>query len=338
MGKMKYIAFLLFFVFVLISGCDNVLTGGVVNTQELSENVKTEVYFCPLDDCGRIIKNIVNNAENSVHCAFFDLDLKDLIKAIAKKSHNADVKVVIDHGNYDGQIRGEGIKIAKSKQYMHNKFCIIDKGLVLTGSMNPTNNGANLNNNNLIIINSKYIAENYENEFNELWNGVYASGDNVKYKRISSGKTIIENYFCPEDCREEGGINKIISLVMKANESVKVAIFSFTHEELADELVKADINRVNVTILVERRQRNVQKSQYKRLRDFGVSIKVDGNKNNMHHKFVIIDNSIVITGSPNYSWSGNNRNDENMLVIYDKRLAQKYTAEFNRLFDEGEVI
>ena len=265
------------------------------------------------------------------------MDLKDLITAIAKKSHNADVKVVVDHGNYDGQIKGDGIKIAKSKQYMHNKFCVIDNNKVITGSMNPTDNGANLNNNNLIIINSNYLAENYEDEFQELWNGIYASGNNVKYNKINTNIGIIENYFCPEDCNKET-INKIIKLIKNAEKSVKVAIFSFTHEELADELLKSDIKGLDVQVLVERRQRNVQKSQYTRLKDFGIDIKVDGNKYNMHHKFIIIDDKIVVTGSPNYSFSGFNRNDENMLIIYNENLALKFVREFDSMFAEGEVV
>ena len=336
MVKMKYFILLIFLVLSSISGCNNI-EENKIDTQNLFENnIKTEVYFCPEDNCERVLETYINYAKDSVHCAFFDLDLEDLITALAKKSHNADVKVIIDDYNYDDQIKGPGIKIAKSKQYMHNKFCIIDKGIVLTGSTNPTNNGVNLNNNNLIILNSRYIAENYEDEFDELWNGVYASGDNVKYDKINTDIGQIENYFCPEDCKEEG-ISKVLSLVRKANESVKVASFSFTHEELADELVKADIKGLDVEVLVERRQRNVQNSQYTRLKEFGVNIKVDGNKQNMHHKFIVIDDSIVITGSPNFSWSGFNRNDENMLVIYDENLALKYVSEFDGLFGEGEV-
>ncbi|MBU90049.1 hypothetical protein CMO94_00790 [Candidatus Woesearchaeota archaeon] len=335
---MRYFAFLIFLVFLSIYGCNNTLTGNVTSSQELYEDgIKTQVYFCPKDNCGKIATNIIDNAESSVHCAFYDLDLKDLITAIAKKSSTADVKVAIDHGNYDGQIKGDGIKIAKSKQYMHNKFCIIDKNKVFTGSFNPTDRGSNFNNNNLLIINSEYLVSNYENEFDELWNGMYASGDKVKYNEINTNIGLIENYFCPEDCQEEG-INKILNLVRNAEKSVKVAIFSFTHEGLGDELVKADIKGLDVNVLVERKQRNVQKSQYTRLKDFGVNILVDGNKYNMHHKFIIIDSKIIITGSPNFSFSGYNRNDENFLIIYDESLALKFVKEFDGLFGEGEVV
>ncbi|MCH8014844.1 MAG: hypothetical protein IH823_08750 [Candidatus Dadabacteria bacterium] len=203
--------------------------------------------------------------------------MKDLTKTFGEKSHSADVKLVIDDRNYDGQIKGGGIRVAKSSRYMHNKFCVIDNNQIITGSMNPTERGSKFNNNNLIIVNSNYIASNYEDEFIELWNNVYASGDNVKYNKINTNIGIIENYFCPEDCNKET-INNIIKLIRNAEKSVKVAIFSFTHEELADELLKSDIKGLDVQVLVERRQRNVQKSQYTRLKDFGIDIKVDGNK------------------------------------------------------------
>ncbi|MCH8014845.1 MAG: DUF1669 domain-containing protein [Candidatus Dadabacteria bacterium] len=58
----------------------------------------------------------------------------------------------------------------------------------------------------------------------------------------------------------------------------------------------------------------------------------------MHHKFIIIDDKIVVTGSPNFSFSGFNRNDENLLIIFDENLALRFVREFDRLFGEGEVV
>lgn len=332
---------LVFLILIIINGCTDSAIGSFVKEQEFFENnIKTEAYFCPQDDCEWVLINNVESAKNSVHCAFYDLDLDDLIKAIGKKSHEADVKVVIEGRNYDGKIEGPGIKVAKAGQYMHNKFCVIDGNSVVTGSMNPTERGSKFNNNNLIIINSKYIASNYEDEFNELWNGVYAKGDHVKFNKINTNIGTIENYFCPDDCTLDngGGIYRIVELVKNAEKSIKVASFSFTHELLGDELVKADIKGLDVEVLVERRQRNVRGSQYSRLRDFGLNIRVDGNKYNMHHKFIIIDDKIVITGSPNFTLSGNNRNDENMLIIFDDDMAFVYAKEFDGLFEKGEVV
>ncbi len=328
-------------LFLFISGCGNAVTGNAVKNEGIYENgIKAEAFFCPKYNCSRALAEFANNAQKSLHCAFYDLNLEDLIKAIAAKSHTADVKVVVFKENYDGQIKGPGVKAVGSRHYMHNKFCVSDSKIVLTGSTNPTNNDANLNNNNIIIINSNYLAQNYEDEFEELWNGAYSSGDTVGYNKINTDIGVIESYFCPEDCgiSPNGGVSRVIGLIRNAKESVKVASFSFTHEGMSDEMVKADIKGINVSVLTESKQRNVQNSQYERMRDFGANIKIDGNKYTMHHKFIVIDSKIVVTGSPNFSFSGFNSNDENMLIIYNEDLALGFIKEFNRIFDEGEVV
>ncbi len=53
---------------------------------------------------------------------------------------------------------------------MHNKFAIIDSGVVITGSYNWTISASNNNQENLLIIESKLVVDNYKNEFNKLWN------------------------------------------------------------------------------------------------------------------------------------------------------------------------
>ncbi|MEO5905466.1 MAG: phospholipase D-like domain-containing protein, partial [Saprospiraceae bacterium] len=57
----------------------------------------------------------------------------------------------------------------------------------------------------------------------------------------------------------------------------------------------------------------------------------------IHSKFLLVDplsnDPVVITGSANFSADSTNRNDENMLIIRgDKRVADIYFTEFNRLF------
>ena len=42
--------------------------------------------------------------------------------------------------------------------------------------MNPTDNDAHKNNNNVLFIDSQIIAQNYEDEFQELWAGTFKKG------------------------------------------------------------------------------------------------------------------------------------------------------------------
>jgi phosphatidylserine/phosphatidylglycerophosphate/cardiolipin synthase-like enzyme len=55
----------------------------------------------------------------------------------------------------------------------------------------------------------------------------------------------------------------------------------------------------------------------------------------MHHKVFIIDGKTVITGSMNPTAGGNERNDENVLIIEDEGIAGLYLEEFEKVWGEA---
>ena len=57
----------------------------------------------------------------------------------------------------------------------------------------------------------------------------------------------------------------------------------------------------------------------------------------LHHKFAVIDNKKVITGSFNWSPSAAHTNDETLLVIHSPQLAKHFTREMDRLWDTAEL-
>ncbi|MBI2657286.1 hypothetical protein HYX08_01175 [Candidatus Woesearchaeota archaeon] len=328
MNKLVFKLFYLKHGFVLslifLIGCG--ITGKSISApQETAKN--PEAYFCPGTDCSKVFEERVLSANFSVHCAFYDIDLKNIISSLAKKSKTADVKLVIDSDNYEMQIKGEGIKMDDGRQLMHNKFCVIDKYIVLTGSFNPTDNDNNYNNNNVMVIYSKWLAQNYEDEFEELWGGEFGKGNGAKYPILGVNSIRMENYFCPEDdCASH-----VADLIKNAEVSINAAFFTFTSEIIADELLKAQSRGVDVSVIVEGRQRNVRNSQYQRLKDFGLDIRLDSNKYTMHHKVLIIDGKTVVTGSFNPTLSADTKNDENLLILHDSGIASAFLKEFGSL-------
>lgn len=316
-----------FFILILLVGCSKTqVTGDAVKDAIPSElNKRMDVYFCPKDDCEGVLLDVINSSSTYVHCAFFDVDLRDLINVMSDKSHSVDVKLVVDDENY-GKIKGAGVRKDDSTQYSHNKFCVVDEQIVTTGSMNPTDNGASKNNNNLLVIYSRYLARNYEDEFVELWNGDFGKGEKVKYPLVYLNNHEVENYFCPEDFCSE----KIIKEINKAEKSIYFMTFSFTSEAIADALLFND--KADVRGLFEKRGSGSEYSQYERLKGFGLDVRLDTNPYTMHHKVFIIDNRTVITGSMNPTGSGDMKNDENILIIRDKDVAEKYVEEFWRLY------
>jgi len=58
---------------------------------------------------------------------------------------------------------------------------------------------------------------------------------------------------------------------------------------------------------------------------------LDRNQHAMHHKVLIIDERLVITGSYNFSKNADRRNDENIIIIDNPEIAAEYLAEYRRL-------
>jgi phosphatidylserine/phosphatidylglycerophosphate/cardiolipin synthase-like enzyme len=57
----------------------------------------------------------------------------------------------------------------------------------------------------------------------------------------------------------------------------------------------------------------------------------------LHHKVIVIDEMVVVTGSLNFSNNAADSNDENILILADAGVARLYLEEFARRWAEGRV-
>jgi len=69
----------------------------------------------------------------------------------------------------------------------------------------------------------------------------------------------------------------------------------------------------------------------------GLDVLQDGNPYLMHHKVFIIDGQTVILGSFNFSQNAETENDENLLIIDDARIAQAFSAEFQKVYQRAKA-
>ncbi|MBI3027551.1 hypothetical protein HYY70_05560 [Candidatus Woesearchaeota archaeon] len=320
-------AFLL--LLVVLGGCSPKISGNIIKEIPQEINKNQEVYFCPRQDCSKVYEKHISSANFSAYCAFYDINLRNVIRALARKSKNADVKVVLESSTYEEQIKGDSVRLDSNKQLMHNKFCVIDNDIVITGSFNPTDNDNNLNNNNIVVIHSKALAENYKDEFDELWNDEFGGGKKVRNPALYVNGIRIENFFCPED----GCALRVAELIKNAKNSIYFMAFSFTSEDIADTLIMKD--GLDIRGIFDARQSSNRYSQFNRLKGFGIQVKKDSNRYTMHHKVFILDNETVVTGSFNPTLNADRRNDENLLVIHSKKITNFFLREFDMLWQQS---
>ena len=92
---------------------------------------------------------------------------------------------------------------------------------------------------------------------------------------------------------------------------------------------------VDVKGVFEARGSETEYSEFSRLYCANVPVRQDGNPAILHHKVLIIDDRIVITGSANFSNNADRHNDENLIVIDNEDIARLYLNEFDRRWAEA---
>jgi phosphatidylserine/phosphatidylglycerophosphate/cardiolipin synthase-like enzyme len=70
----------------------------------------------------------------------------------------------------------------------------------------------------------------------------------------------------------------------------------------------------------------------------GVALRVDYRYAIMHDKFIVVDGVTVETGSFNFTASAEHKNGENVLVLHDRAVAQRFGQEWERLWGESEPL
>ncbi len=290
---------------------------------------------------------LINEAQVSIHIASFEFNLTPVAEAlIAAKNRGVDVKWMTDDKNgleYDIQPgRGQfslliasGIEVKDDARsaLMHNKFWIFDQKIVWTGSTNITVNGIFKQNNNVLVIRSSDIAFAYEREFQELWNGQFGprAPSTINNQWAIVDGTPVQVLFSPEDKI----VGNLIALVKDAQVSVRFLAFSFTDYPLAQTMIDRAKAGVDVKGVFETFGSSSPNSELQTFWCAGVPARQDGNSGFLHNKVIIVDNSIVVTGSLNFSSNADDSNEENVVIVDNTEIAALYLQEFDKLWNQA---
>jgi phosphatidylserine/phosphatidylglycerophosphate/cardiolipin synthase-like enzyme len=94
---------------------------------------------------------------------------------------------------------------------------------------------------------------------------------------------------------------------------------------------------VKVEVILDKSQRTDRYSSATFLYNQGIPVKIDAQHAKAHNKVMIIDGETVITGSFNFTKTAEESNAENLLVIRDKKLAERYIKNWEEHERHSEV-
>lgn len=259
--------------------------------------------------------------------------------------------------------------VGNDAHIMHDKFMVVDGRFVLFSTANWTPTDLVHNSNNFAMIDSPEVAADFTAEFEQMFAGRFGHTkieiDNGRQYQI--GDTTMEVWFSPN----EDALGRIQELIDASTESIRFTIFAFTKDQIGSAFIRAQerydeadaaagisLNlpydqRRSVAGVIDQSQlhSNQQYHEVYRLLSAGIPLRMDGNDSSrqpgdyqagggrLHSKTMVIDaygeNPLVITGSFNWSSSATQSNDEFMVVMHGKRIAQVYDQYFEELYGVG---
>lgn len=284
------------------------------------------------DGLDRLLATAIDQARVSLDIAIYSLDDHVISFAIIRaKEKGVSVRVAVEGDNMDSDAiqnlitNGIEVKADVRSGLMHNKFMIIDGIEVWTGSMNYTYSSIYDDHNSLVRVRSAEIAENYEVEFLELFEGNASS--NTPYPKVIVGGFTVENYFSPDD----RFAYRMVELLNSIDDSARFMMYTFTADDYSEVLIKKASDGLEILGVMESSTIEVAGSDFKTMQLNGIDLKAIDDSGVMHHKTMILDSKTVIFGSYNFTASAEKKNDENILVINSPQLAELFLMEFERV-------
>lgn len=310
----------------------------------------------PADDETGLLANLLkflDTAKTSIHGSAHEVDMIVVAeKLAARAAAGVEVHLVVEAKWWDAAknkaarkvLENSKVKVTpdtKKSGLMHNKFFVADGTRVWTGSTNLTSTCLLYNPNNAVWVESEKVAANFEAEFKEQAAGRFGkrgSGKSNTPNPIAQldKDTTVTTLFSPED----EPVKAIVARIDRAKETLDIACFVFSSQEIAEAVVAAHKRGVKVRVLLDNmfsppgataRWKYVP---FKELKAAGVACKYDDEQAKLHHKLLVIDAKVVVTGSFNLSANAATNNDENLLVVESVKVGKVYAAEFERLWKQ----
>lgn len=324
-----------------------------------------ELYFAP--EQGPIAKGrlvgLIHTAQNRIEVAALELEDREIGQALVQAAARGVRVRMLNDSDYrretreslwvnsgqspsvpkgivpgvkgQGQARCETLRRvqvcydSRPNALMHHKFVLVDDLGVWTGSTNLTWNAFARNNENSLWLPVPGLLQVYRAEFEALFAG--RENGLGRSLRFQIGSTLGTVYFSPAGGRKARGA--ILEVLEQAKREIWVAAYVLTDTRIVETLVKAHQRGVRVRVVID--ARNLENSKEETLQQAGVDVRKDGNPYTMHNKIIVVDREWVVTGSYNFTNSGFGRNNENLLILRDGALAQRYQREVEAIWRAG---
>lgn len=136
-------------------------------------------------------------------------------------------------------------------------------------------------------------------------------------------------FFSPGDsCR-----NVIIDQIRYSVNRINICVFTISDDTITNAILEAHKRGREIKIITDNDKSLDMGSDIELLAKEGVQVKMDSTPNHMHHKFMVVDDTSLITGSYNWTVSAARYNHENVLLTKEGSVVKSFLKEFTQLWN-----
>lgn len=268
------------------------------------------------DDLRRTYVEAIDRAQTSIIFIIYALTDDGIINALNKKAaEGVDIRIICEakaSPYIDRKLKGSITLMRRfAEGLMHLKILSIDDHEVWIGSANMSSESLRMHGNLVAAVVNPDLAAMVREKADGMTE--YGRAKSLSHRAFSLDGQKMEMWFLPDDA---GAAAKIKELIRSATKTLRVAMFTFTREDLAKQLVAAAKRGVDVQVAMDRSSsQGASKKIAELLQREGVPVYFNKGAALLHHKFLYIDGTTLVNGSANWTRAAFTQNDDCFMIL-----------------------
>lgn len=255
------------------------------------------------DDLKTVYLRTLNQAHQSIHLVMFGLTDPKIISTLRQKEvQDIPIQVFFDAKAslpLDRFLKKSEIIPVKSSALMHQKILVTDEHTVFLGSTNMTPSSMWMHDNFLIGIYNRSLAK-FLTTNTPKGSGSFQMPIKDQFFKL---------WLLPD--RSHQALRYLQKLIREAHSEIQIAMFTFTHPTLVHELIEAKKRGLQIKIIIDSQSGyGASMKAVQKLKEAGIDVYLNNSIQLMHHKLMVIDQEIFVSGSANWTKSAFLKNQD----------------------------
>lgn len=272
------------------------------------------------DNLKKVLQTAIQKANTSLFLQIYGLTDLDLIKQIQKTSQKGlEIDLFYDE-SASGSLKKkipEAVAIECSG-LMHKKILILDKETVFIGTANFTPTSLTMHDNVVLGLHHKELAHFIQ----------HSSEPSFSFT-IKDQKA--KMWHLPDF--QNNCLDSILGAINLAKNSIRIALFTFTHPQITEALLAAKQRGVHVQVALDYyASHGASKKTAQILWQEGISLYISKGGKLLHHKWCVIDDLTLFLGSANWTKSAFTKNED--CVVRLDSLSENQKKYFQRMWHD----